>query len=677
MKTQKYSFSLSGLVRLVGVFIFLFGLVGLFPQAHPARAQALPPSAPNPIPPSATVKLIFIHHSTGENWLADDYGGLGLTLSQNNYFVSDTNYGWGTNSIGDRTDIPNWPEWFASADTPTYMAELFTEYGQNSGYTRTLADPGGENQIVMFKSCFPNSALEGNPDDPPSADGWLTVGHAKWVYNEILPYFGAHPEKLFIVIAAPPLRSGTYAANARAFNQWLYNDWLAENNYTQTNVAVFDFYNVLTGPNNHHRFFEGAEQHIFTLGANTLYYPSGDDHPSAAGSQKTTAEFIELLNVFYHRWNPSAPTCQGLTLTGNPAAGGSIAVNPTPNCGAVYYASGTVVDLTPAANFGYVFTDWSGDASGSAVPASVTMDTAKSVTANFSPAPVLPPDGAVLHNNRPTFDWSDHPAAIGYQIQVSKNAAFTQLVVNAARNGGTNSTYTPTSNLPANFALYWRYRAKLTAFTYSPWSHVYTLQTANPPSVPALTAPANNALVTDLTPLLDWNNSTVPAGATFDHYQVQIATDAGFASVIRDDVTATGILTASSYAPAADLAPTTKYYWHVRAWNAAGDASAWSATRYFREALPPPDLVSPISGVTVLSLKPVFDWNDVTGVSRYTIQISKNIAFTLLVVNSNALSSTYTPLMNLPAHITLYWRVRTNGLFGPSAWSTTFSFTTP
>ncbi|MGR8935730.1 MAG: hypothetical protein ACU837_15300, partial [Gammaproteobacteria bacterium] len=30
----------------------------------------------NPNPPEQTVKLIFIHHSTGENWLRDDYGYL-------------------------------------------------------------------------------------------------------------------------------------------------------------------------------------------------------------------------------------------------------------------------------------------------------------------------------------------------------------------------------------------------------------------------------------------------------------------------------------------------------------------------------------------------------------------------------------------------------------------------
>ena len=56
-------------------------------------------------PPAQVQRLIFIHHSTGENWLADDGGKLGIGLKQANYFVSDTNYGWGPNDIGDKTDI--------------------------------------------------------------------------------------------------------------------------------------------------------------------------------------------------------------------------------------------------------------------------------------------------------------------------------------------------------------------------------------------------------------------------------------------------------------------------------------------------------------------------------------------------------------------------------------------
>ncbi|HNO84967.1 MAG TPA: hypothetical protein PKM54_10095, partial [Anaerolineales bacterium] len=188
--------------RIITILIVvIFFLSGTAPTL--AAPAPIPLYADDPTPPAQTVKLIFIHHSTGENWLADGYGNLGIALEQNNYFVSGTNYGWGPNAIGDRTDIPNWTEWFRSGDTETYMNALFNESGQNSSFTRNLTDPGGENEIILFKSCFPNSALEGSPTDPPSPDGWLTVGHAKYVYNEILQYFASRPDKLFIVITAP------------------------------------------------------------------------------------------------------------------------------------------------------------------------------------------------------------------------------------------------------------------------------------------------------------------------------------------------------------------------------------------------------------------------------------------------------------------------------------------
>lgn len=281
---------------------FLVYLLLIAASPHPSPISQII----NTDPPDEIIKLIFIHHSTGENWLADGYGDLGRMLDQNNYFVSDTNYGWGPDSIGDRTDIPNWTEWFASDNTPTYINALFNESGQNASYSRTLPDPGGENEIVMFKSCFPNSALEGNPNDPPGTYEEMSVSGAKYVYNTILQYFATRPDKLFIVITAPPLSDSTYAENARAFNQWLVNDWLGENNYTLNNVAVFDFYNILTDPNAHHRINNGQIEHANGV-RDTLYYPSGDDHPSEQGSRKATEEFLPMLNFFYHRWQEDAP----------------------------------------------------------------------------------------------------------------------------------------------------------------------------------------------------------------------------------------------------------------------------------------------------------------------------------------------------------------------------------
>ncbi len=285
---------------LIFIPMIILGVTSPFQAVHPASEDLSVLDPP--------IKLIFIHHSSGENWLADENGGLGLALAQNNYFVSDTNYGWGPGSIGDRTDIPNWLEWFRGENTADIMQAVYTEGGQNSSYTRLEVDPGGENRIILFKSCFPNSNLEGSPDDPAAAGEGLTVANAKYVYNEILGYFQDHPDRLFIVVTAPPLlgvnTTSENAANARAFNNWLVKDWLSSNQYPYSNVAVFDFYNVLTGSNHHHRIQDGTIQHIYSEGKNFAAYPSAsdDDHPSSKGNRKATEEFIPLLNYYVRRW---------------------------------------------------------------------------------------------------------------------------------------------------------------------------------------------------------------------------------------------------------------------------------------------------------------------------------------------------------------------------------------
>jgi len=289
----------------------------------------------NPDPPAAPVKLIFIHHSSGENWLADDNGGLGLALMQNRYFVSDTNYDWGPTDpdlgepIGSHTDTGNWWNWFLGPNRGRVLAALFTESQPHAAYSRLDQDPGGENQIVMFKSCFPNSALGGNRDDPPvagsnplygqdaSSDAH-TVANAKGIYRDLLKYFATQPDRLFVAITAPPLfesdTSPEQAANARAFNRWLVQDWLT--GYTGHNVAVFDFYDVLTSnggdidlndlgaaAGNHHRYRDGVIEYVTDQGLNTSAYAvAGDSHATPAGNQKATGEFVPLLNIFYHLW---------------------------------------------------------------------------------------------------------------------------------------------------------------------------------------------------------------------------------------------------------------------------------------------------------------------------------------------------------------------------------------
>ena len=79
-------------------------------------------------------------------------------------------------------------------------------------------------------------------------------------------------------------------------------------------------------------------------------------------------------------------TCYTLSTGVSPSGAGSVNVITPPNCDAPgRYQPDTVVKLEAIANSPYAFSNWSGGASGSSNPITVTMDTNKAVTANFSP----------------------------------------------------------------------------------------------------------------------------------------------------------------------------------------------------------------------------------------------------------------------------------------------------
>jgi predicted outer membrane repeat protein len=283
---------------------------------------------------------------------------------------------------------------------------------------------------------------------------------------------------------------------------------------------------------------------------------------------------------------------------------------------------------------------------------------------------LAPSYGAILRNQRPTFEWSDITGATSYWLQVSENDTFMPPTLTKAF---FVSTYTSTTNLPANTLFYWRVRAKVSG-AYGDWSEVWTFTTGNPPSIPVLQVPADNALVSGPSPLFDWKDSTVSGGATFDHYQIQIAADAAFTSILHDHDLA-GVV--NSQDSDAVLNPATTYYWRVRSFALNGDYSAWSTARKARIKLDAPTLLKPDDTSMVGSLKPTFMWNAILGATSYTIQVSKFHNFKSTVINKIVSTPTYTATTSLSAGTTYYWRVKVNGPFGPSDWSIVFSFTTP
>ena len=89
------------------------------------------------------------------------------------------------------------------------------------------------------------------------------------------------------------------------------------------------------------------------------------------------------------------PNYNTYTLTINTSGNGTVTRNPNQ----YQYDKGTVVTLTATPANGYEFKSWSGDLSGSVNPTTITMDSNKSITANFIAIANQPPDLSSIPNS--------------------------------------------------------------------------------------------------------------------------------------------------------------------------------------------------------------------------------------------------------------------------------------
>jgi uncharacterized repeat protein (TIGR02543 family) len=78
-----------------------------------------------------------------------------------------------------------------------------------------------------------------------------------------------------------------------------------------------------------------------------------------------------------------SPPCYSLRLSAQPDWAGTITRDPQPTCRSHDYLPETEVELTAESAPGWYFTGWSGDASGSVNPTPITMNSDRSVTAQF------------------------------------------------------------------------------------------------------------------------------------------------------------------------------------------------------------------------------------------------------------------------------------------------------
>jgi len=214
-------------------------------------------------------KMVFLHHSVGRGILYA--GGLQRMLFDRGIFVSGATYG---DEIGQETDIPDWAPKFRDQ-----MEKILTF----KSHPDTYHTDGTRNEIVMFKSCYPNSDI----GDESAASG-RTLPAFKAAFELLKAEMAARPETLFVYLTAPPQieekTTPENAARARQFNDWLLGEYLPAYHAEAAvdNLVIFDLFGLLAGEDNLLRaeYRTGKER---------------DSHPNEEASRLAAAAVAEVI----------------------------------------------------------------------------------------------------------------------------------------------------------------------------------------------------------------------------------------------------------------------------------------------------------------------------------------------------------------------------------------------
>jgi len=171
------------------------------------------------------------------------------------------------------------------------------------------------------------------------------------------------------------------------------------------------------------------------------------------------------------------------------------------------------------------------------------------------------------------------------QWQVATDAAFTAIVYDTGETVASTNHTVPANTLADQTTYYFRARYKGTALGLSPWSAPTSFTTQALPAAPTNTAPANAATGVTLPVTLQTSAFFIPGGGdTHAKSQWQVATDAGFTSVVYDSGESAD-LTSHTIPAGTSLASLTTHYFRVRHKGVSTGWGAYSSATNFTIAM--------------------------------------------------------------------------------------------
>jgi hypothetical protein len=227
-------------------------------------------------------RMVFLHHSVGKGLLEE--GNLRDSLRQMSIVVKGMTYG---DSIGQYTDMCNW--------LPKFQSDMKSIF-QFQNHPNVYYADSRANDIIMFKSCFPNSDIGADgtePGDPLSSK--RTLADYKAVFAGLGGEIRKYPNTLFIYMTFPPLvpleTTPESARRARAFNVWLKDEFFPTYRRESglNNFVMFDLFDVLADQDN-------------VLKEEYRNANPRDSHPNGPANREAARRFMEYFRPVLTAW---------------------------------------------------------------------------------------------------------------------------------------------------------------------------------------------------------------------------------------------------------------------------------------------------------------------------------------------------------------------------------------
>lgn len=282
-----------------------------------------------------------------------------------------------------------------------------------------------------------------------------------------------------------------------------------------------------------------------------------------------------------------------------------------------------------------------------------------------APTLVSPADNASGVTERPTLLWNRNACAQSYRLQVDTNASFTAPIVNTTTS---DTTFRFQFSLLPLTRYYWRVNGTNQLGTGAYAMRSFTTTDIVTPQMPVLASPSNGATEVSLTPTLQWTR--VPQ---VEYFHVQVARDSLYNVVVYNDS-----LVADTFATVGPLPSSAKFYWRVRAKNAAGSSAFTESFTFTTIVVPPraPFLISPANGAYPVSRLLTLEWDIPYGATSYRLQVARDSQFTVMAFDDSTIEISSWRVGPLQEGTVHYWRVQARNSAGVSPFSEIWSFRT-